>query len=144
MSTNAYPWDRMAEVQRDRPLILVAERDANVRAFQSVFLARAGLDAEFVDDGVQALERARALAPALLITEILIPKMDGLMLCRAIRADRELANLPVIVFSILAAAARAHEAGATAFMRKPMIESVFLAQVGAALSTRVSPTPDPE
>ncbi|CAN5423008.1 N/A [soil metagenome] len=132
----------MAEAQRDRPLILVAERDANVRAFQSAFLTRAGFDAEFVGDGVQALERVRAAAPALLITEILIPKMDGLMLCRAIRADSELANLPVIVFSILAAAARASEAGATAFLRKPMIESVFLAQVGAALSTRVSPPLD--
>ncbi|CAN5895063.1 hypothetical protein BH11GEM2_BH11GEM2_40550 [soil metagenome] len=134
----------MAEVQRDRPLILVAERDANVRAFQSAFLARAGFEAEFVDDGVQALERARAVAPALLITEILIPKMYCLMLCRAIRADSELANLPVIVFSILAAAARASEAGATAFLRKPMIESVFLAQVDAALSTRVSPPLEPQ
>jgi CheY-like chemotaxis protein len=127
----------MAEDHRERPMILIAERDANVREFQSAFLARAGFDVEFVHDGVQALERARAIAPVLFITEILIPKMDGLMVCRAMRADPALVNLPVIVFSILTAGARAQEAGATAFLRKPMIESVFLAHVSAAIATRV-------
>src|SRR4051812_36534275 len=128
--------ERAADISPARPLILIVERDANVRAFQSVFLGRAGYDVEFADDGVQALERARVLAPVLFITEILIPKMDGLVLCRAIRADPELSSIPVIVFSILAAGARAKEAGATAFLRKPMIESVFLAQVHAAIAAR--------
>jgi CheY-like chemotaxis protein len=120
-----------------RPVILIAERDAVVRELQSLFLERAGYAVEFADDGEIALERAVALGPSLLITEILVPKVDGLALCRLVRAHPALTDQPVLVFSILAAAMRAHEAGATAFLRKPLIESTFIAEVARAIATRV-------
>jgi CheY-like chemotaxis protein len=63
------------------------------------------------------------------VTEILIPKIDGLALCRRLREDPLTAGVPVIVFSILSAAARAAEAGASAFLRKPLVETVFVAAV---------------
>ena len=99
----------MASDQATRPVILIAERDANVREFQTLFLNRAGYAVEFADDGGMALDRARVLKPALLVTEILIPKLDGLTLCRLVRADPGLYDLPVLVFSILAAGSRAYE-----------------------------------
>jgi two-component system response regulator MprA len=110
-------------------VILVAERDQNVRELQEFFLGRAGFAVEFADDGEAALERARQLRPALVVTEILIPRLDGLALCRRLREDPLTAEVPVIVFSILAAAARADEAGASAFLRKPLVESTFMAAV---------------
>jgi CheY-like chemotaxis protein len=119
-----------------RPVILIAERDANVRELQSLFLERAGYAVEFADDGEIALDRAAVLGPALLITEILVPKVDGLALCRLVRAHPAIGDVPVLVFSILAAAMRAHEAGATAFLRKPLIESTFIAEVARAVATR--------
>jgi CheY-like chemotaxis protein len=109
--------------------ILIAERDRNVRDLQSYVLEAAGFDVEFVDDGEAALAYATSNATALIITEILIPKLDGLTLCRRLRADRTTRDVPVLVFSILAAAARAEEAGANAFLRKPFIESTFIATV---------------
>ncbi len=109
--------------------ILIAERDQNVRKLQGLFLERAGFTVEFSDDGQVALERALLAPPALVITEILIPKLDGLALCRRLREDPRTRHIPIIVFSILAASQRASEAGATAFLRKPLVDSTFVAAV---------------
>jgi CheY-like chemotaxis protein len=110
-------------------LILIVERDRGVRDLQQHFLGAAGFRIEFVDDAQAALERARVDQPALIITEILLPGVDGLTLCRRLREEPATRDIPVIVFSILAATARAAEAGAQAFLRKPLVESVFLAAV---------------
>jgi two-component system response regulator MprA len=110
-------------------VVLIAERDRTVRELQEFFLGRAGFAVEFADDGEAALERARAAPPAVVVTEILIPKIDGLALCRRLGEDPLTRDVPVIVFSILAAAARADEAGARAFLRKPLVEQVFVAAV---------------
>lgn len=110
-------------------VVLIAERDQHVRELQQFFLERAGFAVEFADDGEAALERARLAPPAVVVTEILIPRVDGLALCRRLRDDPATRGVPVIVFSILSAAARAAEAGASAFLRKPLVESVFVAAV---------------
>ncbi|HEY0810772.1 MAG TPA: response regulator [Longimicrobiales bacterium] len=110
-------------------MILIAERDHSVRELQRHFLCQAGFDVCFVDDGEAALNKARSARINLIIAEILIPKIDGLSLCRRLREDPLTDSIPVIVFSILAAAGRATEAGAAAFLRKPLVESVFLATV---------------
>lgn len=84
---------------------------------------------EFVGDGEAALEAARQNQPDVIVTEILIPKVDGLSLCRKLREDPLTRSIPVIIFSILAAEARAGEAGAKAFVRKPLVESVFVGAI---------------
>ena len=119
----------MQRAHPDGRVVLIAEHDRTVRELQSHFLGRAGFSVEFADDGQAALERALALRPALVVTEILIPRLDGLALCRRLREDPQTRNIPVIVFSILAAAVRAGEAGANAFLRKPLVESIFVAAV---------------
>jgi CheY-like chemotaxis protein len=124
------------------PLILIVERDRNVRELQSFFLNTAGFAVEFADDGQCALDRMRLAPPALLITEILIPRIDGLTLCRLVRNDAGLGDVPVIVFSILAAAARATDAGAAAFLRKPLVESTFLAAINGVMMTTPVPRVD--
>lgn len=110
-------------------LILIAERDQQVRKLQQHFLSEAGFSVEFADDGEAALERAGRDVPALVVTEILIPKLDGLALCRRLREDPVTRQVPILVFSILAADVRAREAGASGFLRKPLVDSTFLASV---------------
>ena len=122
--------------------MLIAERDQTVRALQRFFLERAGLAVEFADDGRAALERAQREPPAVVVTEILLPKLDGLTLCRRLRDEPATAQVPVVVFSILAAAARAAEAGARAFLRKPLVESTFVAAVLGAIATQSPATPE--
>lgn len=108
-------------------VVLIAERDRTVRELQEHFLREAGYAVEFVDDGATALAQARLILPAAVVTEIMIPQMDGLTLCRRLGEDKLTRDIPVLVFSILSAAARAEDAGAKAFLRKPIVGSVFIA-----------------
>ena len=117
-------------------MVLIAERDRVVRDLESYALEQAGFRVEFADDGKEALARVRLSRPALLITEILLPRMDGLTLCRQLREDASTRDVPVIVFSVLSAQARAEEAGANAYLRKPFVESLFLAMVDLALAAQ--------
>jgi two-component system response regulator MprA len=98
------------------------EHDPHIRELESYFLDQAGYVVQFVDDGAQALEVARALEPSIILTEILVPGLDGLALCRQLKAAPETRRIPVVVFSMLAAETRAREAGADAFLRKPLAE----------------------
>ena len=111
----------------DSRFVLIAERDHTVRQLQRQFVEEAGFSVEFVDDGEAALARAIEVLPTVVITEIMLPKVDGLTLCRLLGEDPATQHIPVLVFSILAASARAHDAGASAFLRKPIVGAVFIA-----------------
>jgi CheY-like chemotaxis protein len=104
----------------DKALILVVERDPHIKKLERFFLEQAGYRIEFADDGQQGLERARVLLPRILVTEIMLPRLDGLRVCRALKADPVTRGIAVLVFSILSAEDRALEAGADAFLRKPL------------------------
>jgi two-component system response regulator MprA len=106
-----------------RALILVVERDPHVRSLERYFLEEAGFAVDFELDGRAALERARRDRPAIVICEILVPGLDGLSVCRALKSDPRTRSIAVLVFSILAAEQRAREAGADAFLRKPLNET---------------------
>jgi CheY-like chemotaxis protein len=116
-------------VEGRRALILVVERDPHVRALERYFLEEAGFTVDFVPDGRVALERARASSPAILVSEILVPVLDGLSVCRALKADPRTRDIAVLIFSILAAEERAREAGADAFLRKPLNETKLVDSV---------------
>lgn len=119
-------------------LVLVVERDPHVRELVAHFLGRAGYRVELTEDGPTGLARARALLPDLMITEILVPKLDGLALCRQIKSDPATASISVLVFSILAAGGRATEAGADAFLIKPLAERRLVTAVQSLLEKRPS------
>jgi CheY-like chemotaxis protein len=118
-----------------RAIILVVERDPHIRDLELYFLNEAGYAVEFAVDGRAALEMARALTPRIIITEILVPKLDGLALCRAIKDDPALRGTAVLVFSILAAEGRAREAGADAFLMKPLADRRLVDTVRALIAT---------
>lgn len=112
-----------------RALILVVERNPAVQGLERYFLEQAGYSVEFANDGLQALERARELKPQILVTEILVPKLDGLSLCRALKSDPETADIRVLIFSHLHAEDRARDAGADAFLVKPLNEELLIQTV---------------
>jgi CheY-like chemotaxis protein len=128
--------------QDDRALIVVVEREPHVKALERYFLEQAGFAVEFDDDGLKALEMARSTHPHILITEILVPRMDGLSVCRALKADPETRSIVVLIFSILAAEERALEAGAEAFLRKPLNDALLIAAVAKLLQRRKDRTSD--
>jgi two-component system response regulator MprA len=126
----------MSSKSQHQALILVIERDPHVRALETFFLQDAGYGVEFTEDGETALARAREKHPRIVITEILVPKLDGLALCRTLKQDPATSDIAVVIFSILMAEDRAREAGADAFLRKPLIETQLIETVRALLATR--------
>ena len=119
-----------------RMLVLVVERDPHIRELEAHFLNDAGFAVEFAVDGPAALKQAQELLPDVVITEILVPKLDGLALCRQLKADARTRGITVLVFSILAASARATEAGADAFLMKPLADHRLVSVVKALVEKR--------
>lgn len=125
---------------RDQPdadkgsvLVLVVESDPYVRALQKSLLGER-YAVHFVSDGEAAVEAARRLHPRLLIADILVPKIDGLRVCRLLKAEPRTREIRVLIFSELLAERRALEAGADAFVHKPLDEHRFLDEVQRLLA----------
>src|SRR5262245_55548943 len=78
-----------------RALILVVERNPAVQRLERFLLEQAGFTVEFANDGEAALLRARELHPEIVVTEILVPRLDGLSLCRALKSDPETSSIVV-------------------------------------------------
>jgi two-component system response regulator MprA len=122
--------------EQGKAIILAVDRDPHIRELEAHFLQRAGYSVDFENNGDGALEQARKIMPDIIITEILVPSLDGLALCRQLKADPRTRDIAVLVFSILAAADRAHEAGADAFLLKPLAEHTLVNTVQQLLEAR--------
>jgi two-component system response regulator MprA len=121
---------------KGKAIILVVDRDPHVRDLEAHFLDHAGFSVVFAENGESALENARRISPDIVITEILVPGIDGLTLCRQLKADPQTRAIAVLVFSILSAAARAREAGADAFLRKPLADRLLIDTVERLLEAQ--------
>ncbi len=91
--------DQPAPLKRsDLPLLLIVEDHADVRAY-----LRGCLEAQYrieeAEDGVAGLEKARTLMPDLIITDVMMPRMDGHTFCRHVKADKALNHIPVIMLT---------------------------------------------
>ena len=67
------------------PLILIVEDDPKTSALLKVYLEREGYQTRSAADGALAVEMAQRHAPALIVLDLMIPKLDGLEVCRRIR-----------------------------------------------------------
>ncbi len=103
--------------------VLVADDDASILDFTSRVVTKAGHRVIRAERGDVALELVRKERPALVLLDVLMPGLDGLEVCRAIRADATLAGIPVLLVSAMGEdrlAAAARDAGADGYLTKPM------------------------
>ena len=82
-----------------RARVLIADDNADMRAYATRLLTDAGYAVEAVDDGEAALAMARAHPPELLLSDVMMPRLDGFGLMAAVRADEVLRTLPVVLLS---------------------------------------------
>ena len=118
-----------SDAQRRR--ILIADDNAEMRAFIRRLLADR-YDVDVVANGRDALESARRKRPDLLITDIVMPHLDGFALLKAIRADPALRTLPAIVLTErgeVDSRVEGLEAGADDYLIKPFSPRELLARV---------------
>jgi DNA-binding response OmpR family regulator len=79
--------------------VIVADDDPAITWFFADLLRAQGCDVEEACDGEAALDRARRTVPDLVISDIRMPRLDGVNLCRALRADPILADVPIVLLS---------------------------------------------
>jgi DNA-binding response OmpR family regulator len=79
--------------------VIVADDDPAITWFFADLLRAQGCDVEEVSDGEAAVDRARRTVPDLVISDIRMPRLDGVNLCRVLRADPILADVPIVLLS---------------------------------------------
>ncbi|MFN3974618.1 MAG: response regulator [Dehalococcoidia bacterium] len=102
--------------------VLIAEDQEAIREILVLTFSGGPFEIYSARDGQKALEMARQIHPHLVITDLRMPRMDGLALARALRLDPAMAGVPIIVVTALAhpgAELQAYGAGANAFFVKP-------------------------
>ena len=115
-----------------RAKILIAEDEPNIVESLSYILQRADFCVECTANGTEALDRLRRSSFSALILDLMMPGMDGFEVLRAVRADRALASLPVIVLTAKGQARDrkvAEEDGASAFITKPFSNAEVVEEV---------------
>lgn len=130
------PSDTPAAVAR-APLVLVVDDSLTVRRITQRLLLREGYRVDTAKDGLEALERLARERPAVLLSDIEMPRMDGFDLVRNVRADPGLSGLPVIMISSrIAQKHRDHaaELGVDHYLGKPYAEDELLGLIAGHLA----------
>ena len=84
---------------RAQHLILIVEDDPDIAELIALYLQKAGHRTEHVASGKVAVTRAREAEPDLIVLDVMLPGMDGLMVCQALRGDRATAAIPIIMLT---------------------------------------------
>jgi chemosensory pili system protein ChpA (sensor histidine kinase/response regulator) len=114
------------------PLVLVVDDSITVRRVTQRLLMREGYRVALAGDGLQALEQLALETPALVLSDIEMPRMDGFDLVRHLRGDTRWRSLPVVMItSRIASKHREHasELGVDHYLGKPYAEDELLALV---------------
>jgi two-component system response regulator ResD len=126
------------------PRILVVEDDADIAELITYYLEKAGHTVDRVSTGPAVLPQLKAQPVDLLLLDLMLPGLDGLAVCRALRSDSSTERLPVIMLT-----ARGEESdrvagldiGADDYVTKPFSPKELVARVAALLRRTVAPVP---
>ena len=105
-----------------RPLVLVADDDPDILLLITLTLERDGYEVVAAKDGVSALKAAVERVPHLALIDLMMPGLDGYEVTRRMRRDQATRDVPIVIVTAAAEesqAAKALEAGADAYMKKP-------------------------
>jgi signal transduction histidine kinase len=117
--------------------ILLADDNADMREYLARLLHERGWVVQAVGNGLAALAAAKAQPPDLILSDVMMPGLDGFALLRALRADSLTATIPVVLLSARAgeeARIEGAQAGADDYLVKPFGAQELIARIGAQLS----------
>ena len=113
--------------------ILVVEDEYDIRELLKEFLTQAGYDVVTAEDGLEALEKFKSFNYNLIILDIMLPKIDGYVLCEIIRKE---SNVPIIMLTALDSEEnqlKGFDLNIDDYITKPFSMKVFLKRVEAVL-----------
>ena len=125
--------------ESDRPTILVVDDNSDLREFIGTLL-----QGEYriikASDGREALDKATRELPDLVVSDVMMPVMDGLELCKSLKGQFSTSHIPVILLtakSLEEQRAEGYDSGADAYISKPFSEKVLLSRIGNLLKSRI-------
>jgi two-component system phosphate regulon response regulator PhoB len=124
--------------------ILVVDDEPDVTELIGFRLRKEGYEVEVINDPLQIMGKAGDFKPDLFILDIMMPELDGIKICRMIRADKNLKDAAVIFLTALGATddrIRGLESGADDYLPKPFDVKELVLRVGALLK-RAAPARD--
>ncbi|HET9343221.1 MAG TPA: response regulator [Candidatus Eremiobacteraceae bacterium] len=125
--------------QESRPRVVIADDDPDIRRLVEMTVTNAGCDVTVASDGEEALECVRESKPDLVILDVLMPRMDGWEVARALKSDPATAEVPVM---FLTSRGQEHDvlegfdSGAVDYMVKPFSPRELQVRVRAVLAKR--------
>ena len=117
-------------------MILIVEDEEAIRDLIRINLTAAGFSCEEAEDGLQALAKAKAARPDLILLDWMLPGLDGLGVLRKLKADPTLATVPVLMVTAKSEEndiVLGLEMGASDYVTKPFSNKVLIARIRALL-----------
>src|SRR5262245_64674629 len=124
--------------------VLVVEDDPHIRELVLLHLGLEGLATSAAGDGTDGLQRARSESFDLIVLDVMLPGLDGVTVCRAIRREQHLKDVPILMLTARREEAdkvNGLESGADDYLTKPFGIREFIARVRALLRRRRSAAP---
>jgi signal transduction histidine kinase/CheY-like chemotaxis protein/uncharacterized membrane protein affecting hemolysin expression len=118
--TRSTPSSREPAAAGAASVVLVVDDEPTVREVTERFLVREGFSVVTADGGAQGLRLARELHPAAMTLDVMMPDIDGWTVLAAIKGDPALADIPVILMTIVDEKNRGYALGAADYMVKPV------------------------
>jgi len=131
----------MHKIMDTKPMILLVDDEPAIVEILKMRLEHHGYMVETAYDGQSALEKARTLSPALILLDIMLPKLDGYKVCKLLKFDDKYAHIPIVMQTALSQEADrklAYESGADNYLTKPFETADLLAVITDLLPKSVT------
>ncbi len=125
-----------------KPEIIVVDDEPHIRDMLTLLLELNGFAVSTAVDGLDGWDKITQCLPDAVVLDVMMPEMDGLTLCRKLRANPQTAHLPVIMLSgktQFGAEAEGLAAGADFYMWKPMKTAELVANLNTVLAQTAVP-----
>lgn len=125
-------------ISTDLPLLLVVDDNADIRNYIEMNLSSSYRVVK-APDGSKGLDKAIEIIPDIIISDVMMPEMDGLELCRRLKLDERTSHIPIILLTAKQSdesKVEGYETGADAYLTKPFSSVVLQAQVQNLLEQR--------
>lgn len=118
--------------------ILIVDDDVEITTLLDTVLSLSGFEISVVNDSTLAMETAESMKPDLFILDLMMPQPNGFELCRMIRSNPNLINIPIIIITAmddLDSKNIAYAAGANDYLPKPFDQEELPKRINALLNT---------
>ena len=122
--------------------ILAVDDSATILQMITAILEGDGYEVVTAVDGAEALDKARSEEPALILLDVMLPKLDGYRVCRLLKFDQNYKHIPIVMLTAKAedaAMATGIRTGADQYLTKPVEPETLLATVRAELDRAGAP-----